>query len=57
MRYLLTIGLLFSGLFAHAGDMQHLHFFSSLHVESFILILGGLIATYFIYEKVLKRDS
>jgi len=57
MKYLLTFGLLFSSLFAHAGETQHLHFFSSLHIESFALILGGLIATYFIYEKVLKRDS
>ncbi len=57
MKYLLIISLLFSGLFAHTGDTQHLHFFSSLHLEGLILFLGGLIATYFIYEKVLKRDS
>ncbi len=57
MKYLLIIGLLFSGLFAHGGSGEHIHFFGSLHLESFIIFLAGIITTYFIYEKVSKRDS
>ncbi len=57
MRYLSIMCLLVSGLFAHGENSEHLHFFSSLHVEGFILFLGGIIATYLIYEKILKRDS
>ena len=57
MKYLLIIGLLASGLFAHGGGSEHLHLFSTMHIESFILVLAGLIATYFVYEKVSKRGS
>ncbi len=57
MKYLLIIGLLASGLFAHGGSSEHLHIFSTMHIESFILVLAGLIATYFVYEKVSKRGS
>ncbi len=57
MRYLLVVGLFFSGLLAHSGSSEHLHVFSTMHLESFIFILAGLIATYFVYEKVSKRDS
>ncbi len=57
MKYLVVMGLLFSGLFAHGGASEHLHVFSTMHIESFILLLAGLIITYFIYEKVSKRDS
>ena len=57
MIYLLFIGLLFSGLFAHGGSSEHLHVFSTMHLEGFILFLAGIISTYFIYEKVSKRDS
>ena len=57
MRYFLIIGLVFSGLFAHGGTTEHLHVFSTMHLESFILFLAGIISTYFIYEKILKRDS
>ena len=57
MKYLIIMGLLLNTLFAHGGTTEHLHFFSTMHVESFILVLAGLIATYFVYEKVFKRDS
>ena len=57
MKYLVVMGLLFSGLFAHGGTSQHIHVFSTLHLESFILFLAGIISTFFIYEKVFKRDS
>ena len=57
MKYLVMIGLLFSGLFAHGGSSEHMHVFSSLHVESFILFLVGILTTYFVYEKLLKRDN
>ena len=57
MRYFLIIGLLFSGLMAHGGSSEHLHVFSTMHIEGFILFLAGIISTYFIYEKVSKRDS
>lgn len=57
MKYLIIISLMFSTLLAHSEGSEHLHFFSTLHLESFILFLAGLIGTYFIYEKVFKRDS
>ncbi len=57
MRYLLIIGAFYSGLFAHAGSSEHLHIFSSMHLESFALLLTGLITTYFIYKKIVRRDS
>ena len=57
MRYFLVIGLLFSGLFAHGGSSEHIHVFSTMHLEGFILFLAGIISTYLIYEKVFKRES
>ena len=57
MKYLIIIGLMFSALLAHGGSSEHMHVFSTLHLESFILFLAGLIGTYFLYHKVFKRDS
>jgi len=57
MRHLLIMVLFFSGLLAHGGSGEHLHMFSTMHLESFILLLAGLITSYIVYEKVLKRDS
>ena len=57
MKYLIIISLMFSTLLAHGGSSEHIHVFSTLHLESFILLLAGLIGSYFIYEKVFKRDS
>ena len=57
MRYLIIIGFLVSSLFAHEGSSEHIHIFSTMHLESFILFLAGIISTYFVYEKIFKRDN
>ncbi len=57
MRYVLIFQIFLSGLFAHGGAEEHLHFFSSLHVEYFVLFVAGLLSTYFVYEKLFKGKS
>ncbi len=57
MKYLIITGLLFNGLFAHNGSSEHTHLLGTMHLESFILFLAGIITTYFIYEKLFKRDN
>ena len=57
MRYILIFQLLLGSLFAHGHNGEHLHFFSSLHVEYFVLFVAGLVGTYFVYEKLFKGKS
>ena len=56
MRYVLIFQMFLSGLFAHGLGEEHLHFFSSLHVEYFVLFVAGLVSAFFIYEKVFKGN-
>ena len=50
MKYLVIIGLLFSGLFAHGTTEVHQHFFSTLHVEDFTLVLIAFIAGFMLFK-------
>lgn len=57
MKYVLIFQIFLSGLFAHGHTGEHLHIFSSLHVEYFALFVVGLVGAFFIYEKLLKSKS
>lgn len=50
MRYIVTFLFLLTGLFAHSEGENHLHFFSSLHMESFLLLLSVLAAGLAIFK-------
>ena len=56
MKYILIFQIFLSGLFAHGFAQEHLHFFSSLHVEHFVLFIAGFVSVFFIYEKVFKGN-
>jgi hypothetical protein len=56
MRYLAVFVLFFSTLFAHGKEHEHLHFFSSLHVEYFVFFIVGLVGAYFVYERFFKDN-
>jgi hypothetical protein len=56
MKYILISQIFLSGLFAHGFAEEHLHFFTSLHVEYFVLFLAGLVGAFFIYSKLFKGN-
>lgn len=56
MKYILISQIFLGGLFAHGHSQEHLHFFTSLHVEYFVLFLAGLVSAFFIYEKIFKGN-
>lgn len=56
MKYILIFQIFLSGLFAHGFAEKHLHFFTSLHVEYFVLFIAGLVSAFLIYEKVFKGN-
>lgn len=56
MKFILISQLFLSGLFAHSGVEEHLHFFSSLHVEYFVLFVAGLVSAFFVYSKLFKSN-
>ena len=47
MKYALIFLTLFTTLFAHGTGEDHLHFFSTLHTETFVLFIVGFIAIIF----------
>jgi hypothetical protein len=57
MRYLLVLQLFLSGLFAHGGADSHIHFFSTLHVESFVLFLVVLVVGFSIFKYASKERN
>lgn len=57
MRYLLIFLVLFSSLFAHGGDGEHIHFFSTWHVEDFVILLVSLIIGLSLYRYFSKERS
>ena len=56
MKFISIFLFLFSTLFAHGAAENHLHFFSTLHVEPFILLVVGFIAVVSVY-KYIKRET
>lgn len=57
MKYILISQMFLSALLAHGHSEQHLHFFSSLHVEYFAMFIFGLISALIVYKKLLKSKS
>ena len=57
LKYIVIMQLFISGVFAHGVSGDHLHFLNSFHVLDFILLVGGVIASYFIIEKIFKGDG
>ena len=55
MRYILIFQLFLSGLFAHSEVKSHFHFFSTLHVENFVLFLLVLIIGFSIFKYTSKE--
>ncbi|MDD5401428.1 MAG: hypothetical protein PHQ93_09600 [Sulfurimonas sp.] len=56
MKYIVIFQLIFSTLFAHGKEHEHLHFFSSLHAEYFVFFIVGLVGAYFVYDKFFKDN-
>ncbi len=50
MKYLLSFLFLLTNLFAHGADENHIHFFSTLHIEPFTLLIAVLIVALSIYK-------
>lgn len=54
IRFFTLLSLFVGSLFAHGKAEDHVHFFSSLHVEGFVLFLVTFIlgvATFFYFKK------
>jgi hypothetical protein len=57
MKYILVFQLFLSGLFAHGEVEGHIHFFSTLHVESFVLFLVVLVVGFSIFKYASKERN
>lgn len=56
MKYLLSFLFFLTSLFSHGTTESHPHFFSTLHIEPFTLLIVGLIAVVSLY-KYMNRES
>lgn len=56
MKYMVIFQLFFATLFAHGKEHEHLHFFSSLHVEYFVFFMVGLLGAYLVYNRFFKDN-
>lgn len=56
MKYLLFFQALLTTLSAHGKEHEHLHFFSSLHTEYFVVFIASLICGYLIYSLFFKGN-
>ena len=54
MKYIVIFQLTLAALFAYGKEQEHLHFFSSLHAEYFVMFVASLICGYFIYSLFYK---
>ena len=57
MKYALIFLFLFTSLMAHGTGENHLHFFSTLHIEDFVFLIIGLIAGISIYKYVNRETN
>ncbi len=57
MKYIFTLMLFVIGLHAHGEADSHIHFFSTLHVGSFILFLVVLIAGFSLFKYFSKEKN
>ena len=56
MKYLFTFLFFLNSLFAHGAGESHLHFFSSLHTENFVIFIALLLMSLSAY-KYLKQEN
>ncbi len=54
-KYILSIQLFLTSLFAHNEGAVHAHFFTNLHVEDFTLILIVFIAGFMLFKHFYKE--
>ena len=57
MKFALISLFLFTTLFAHGTGEGHLHFFSTLHIEYFVLFIVGLIAAVSFFKYFSKETN
>ncbi|WP_310441616.1 hypothetical protein [Sulfurimonas sp.] len=56
MKYVLIFQMLLGTLLAHGKEHEHLHLFSSLHMEYFVFFVVGLFGAYLVYDKFFKGN-
>jgi len=56
-KYILIIQIFLNGLFAHSDNKSHLHFFSTLHVDSFVLFLVAIILGFGLFKHFSKETN
>ena len=56
MKYIVVSQITLAVLFAHGKEAEHMHFFSSLHLEYFAVFAASLAAAFFIYSRFLKGN-
>lgn len=57
MKYMVIFQLVIATLLAHGKEHEHLHFFSSLHVEYFLFFIVGLLGAYLVYNRFFKDNQ
>lgn len=56
MKYVLIFQMLLGTLLAHGKEHEHLHLFSSLHMEYFVFFVVWLFGAYLVYDKFFKGN-
>ena len=57
MKFTFLSLFLFTTLFAHGTGDNHLHFFSTLHTEDFVLFIVGLVAVVSFFKYFNKESN
>jgi len=57
MKYLLVFEMTLSALLAHGKEHEHLHLFSSLHLEYFVFFILSLVCAFFVYNRFFKDNG
>ena len=56
-KHILLVQLFLASLFAHGGFYEHIHFFSFLHSDGFVLFLISVIAGFGIFKYIKKETN
>jgi len=57
MKYILSFLFFLSSLFAHTTGENHPHFFSTMHIESFTVLIVGFIIVAALYKYIKKEAN
>ncbi len=57
MKYILVFQLFLSTLFAHDNVDTHIHFFTTLHAEEFVLFTVTFIAGFGLFKYISKETN